>query len=196
MLIIFTVLTIIGCNNADNSEVDLDSRENKEYTGAVSGLDGRVFLQPIDKKLSLALAPHTYITINMLDSIYCNIQYSGHKSLIAERKYSIDNDGNFKIWTPLDGKIKIYRLYVEKGNMYLFNKDNVKLFKVLSLDSLNEYLHSENGFRKRAFLYPSLNEIEQQFGAEDRYVEDNGLLQTIKHPLKSDIRKLNIYDLF
>lgn len=167
----------------------------EQTDGPVTQINGRTFLQPIDKEISLALAPTTYILIDFLDSTYCNIEYRGYRNLKTSRKYYL-KDGVITITNPVNDKTKSYKFYLEKSVGYLMDENNKKLYKVLQADTLNGYMVSGNDLRLSAFLYPNLDEKEQQNGVEDRYVNDGGILRSVPHPLKSKVRKINIYDLF
>lgn len=183
IIILFTSCIIgVGC-------------QNRLKEPEITTIRGRAFLQPIDKKLSLALAPTTYIVINFIDSAYCDIEYKGYRRLTASRKYSIDTNDVFKIFNPVNDKVRTYKIIRGENETFIGDEDNTKLYKIISADSLNHYPRSSS-LRRAEFLYPALDDNERVNGAEDRYVNENGMLRNIPHPLRAEVRKINIFNLF
>lgn len=189
--LLMILITVYGCNQSTVQQ----GPEN----GTVGAITGNAFFQPIDKNISLALASSTtYITAEFLDSTYCTITYHGYRSFKSDKKYSLDDEGLLKIMNPVNDKVKSFRFISEDGVSYLCRvSDNSKLFKVLALDELNAVSLKGNELLTKSFLYPVLDVKEQEYGAEDRYVKgDDGTLRSIEHPLKKQIRKIDIYELF
>lgn len=185
VLITTSICLILGCTRKSESTVE----EKPSITGAA-------FLQPIDKKLSLALAPTTYLVIDFLDSVYCDVEYHGYRNMKISRKYTIDSNNVLKVYNPVTTRTKTFKIVEEGTNSFLVNTKGIKLYKILSSDTLNAYINTSE-LKKGEFLYPTLTPSERQFGAEDRFVKDeNGNLQMMTHPLKSKVRKIDIFNLF
>ncbi len=189
--LLILITTLYGCNQTN--------LQQESQNGTVGSLTGNIFFQPVDKKISLALASSTtYITAEFLDSDYCTINYNGYKSFNSSKKYNLDDEGLLKIKNPVNDDLKVFRFITEDGISYLCRvSDNNKLFKVLPLDELKAVALKGNELLTKSFLYPVLDAKEQEYGAEDRYIEgEDGFLRSIEHPLKKEIRKIDIYDFF
>lgn len=186
------VLCMFSCNQ-NNQE------EGGDDDNTIASIQGKCFLQPINKNYALSFAIlKTKVIINFLDTSYCNIEItSSAGDVTLSRRYKIDVD-QLKLIDPITDNIKIY--YIRSYNIAaqtfcLASENNVRLFNAIPYEDAKSVIYSENTLKRDEFLYPPLTPKQREFGT-DQVVEENGRLKIVEDPDKKLVSDLNVYQLF
>ncbi len=186
LLLLLTTTLYYSCQNDVSTNIDAPQ--------ILKGLDGKWFLQPIDRQIAGGCV-HTKstISINFIDSVYCNVEITsigGDVSL--SRKYKIDSNKivfeNPTLNTSIDyyiGKLNM------KDSTFILSESAQQLFRCIPYNQrTRSLLNSENSLQKLEFLYPTLTAKERE---GMHFEEINGKLQQVDYNNSSEI---DLYKLF
>jgi len=175
-----------------NGNNNLNASDTTQTLGII---EGHWFLQPLDKKVALALAnTKGMISINFLDSVYCNVEIKGFAgNLTLSRKYKIDSTKLIFEDPTVNKKIEFNTSYVNSvdSTFFILNSQSIKLFKVYPYDQRTvDLLNSENTLQRNEFLYPTLT-VKERIGLH--FEDVNGRLQEVDSAKTTNV---DLYKLF